>query len=179
VHTGPYYLAQEGNNRNDFFGRPGLHPLFDMNPKIVLFLCTGNYYRSRFAEMMFNYLARRDRLDWEATSRGLALEFTVGNVGPISRHVLAGLNKRGIPLDRPERYPLPLDGSMLTCADHIVALNQDEHLPLLQKRFPQYLPRVEFWQVHDLDCAPPEEALAQIENGVLALIERLRNPQTA
>jgi protein-tyrosine phosphatase len=104
-----------------------------MNLKIVLFLCTGNYYRSRFAEMMFNYFARQERLDWEATSRGLALQFGVGNVGPISRHVLAGLTTRGIPLDRPARYPLPLDGSMLTRADHIVALKQDEHLPLLRK----------------------------------------------
>jgi protein-tyrosine phosphatase len=150
-----------------------------MNPKIVLFLCTGNYYRSRFAEMMFNYLARRDRLDWEATSRGLALEFGVGNVGAISRHVLAGLNIRGIPFDRLARYPLPSDGSVLTRADHIVALKQDEHLPLLQQRFPQYLSRVEFWQVHDLDCARPDEALAQIENEVVALIGRLRNLQTA
>ena len=144
-----------------------------MNPKVVLFLCTGNYYRSRFAEIMFNHLARRDRLDWEATSRGLALELGVGNVGPISRHALAGLNTRGILLDRPVRYPLPLDGSMLTRADHIVALKQDEHLPLLQQRFPQDLSRFEFWQVPDLDCAPPDEALAQIENRVVALIERL------
>jgi protein-tyrosine phosphatase len=156
----------------------GAAPIFAMNPKIVLFLCTGNYYRSRFAEVMFNYLAGRARLDWEATSRGLALELGLGNVGPISRHVLAGLNTRGIPLDRPARYPLPVDVSVLTRADHVVALKHNEHLPLLEKRFPQCLPRVEFWQVHDLDCAPPDEALAQIENGVMALIERLRNPRT-
>ena len=38
----------------------------------VLFLCTGNYYRSRFAEMLFNALASRKDLDWTADSRGLA-----------------------------------------------------------------------------------------------------------
>jgi protein-tyrosine phosphatase len=144
-----------------------------MNPKIVLFLCTGNYYRSRFAEIMFNHLAHRDRLDWEATSRGLALELGTANVGPISRHTLAGLDTRGIPLDRPVRYPLALDGSALIRAEHIVALKQDEHLPLLQRRFPQDLQRIEFWQVPDLDGASPGEALALIENGVVALIERL------
>jgi protein-tyrosine phosphatase len=146
-----------------------------MKPKLVLFLCTGNFYRSRFAEILFNHLARRDRLDWEAASRGLALELGTGNVGPISRHALAGLNTRGIPLDRPMRYPLPIDASMLTLADHIVALKRDEHLPFLQQKFPEYLPRVEFWEVHDLGCAPPDEALAQIENGIVALIERLRH----
>jgi low molecular weight protein-tyrosine phosphatase len=155
-----------------------LRPFFHMNLKIVLFLCTGNYYRSRFAEMMFNYLARRDRLDWRATSRGLALELGVGNVGPISCHVLAGLKTRGIPLERPARYPLPLVGSMLTRVDHFVALKRDEHLPLLRQKFPQYLQRVEFWQVHDLDRAPPDEALVQIENEIVALIKRCRNPQT-
>ncbi|MGM4967020.1 hypothetical protein AB7714_26215 [Tardiphaga sp. 1201_B9_N1_1] len=27
--------------------------------RTVLFLCTGNYYRSRYAEELFNHLARR------------------------------------------------------------------------------------------------------------------------
>jgi protein-tyrosine phosphatase len=150
----------------------------ETNPKMVLFLCTGNYYRSRFAEMMFNHLAGRAPIDWEATSRGLALEFGVNNVGAISPYALGGLEARGIPFTRPVRYPLPVDGSVLTRADHIVALKQDEHLPLLQQRFPQCLRRVEFWQVHDLDRASPDEALAQIEDEVVALIERLRNLQT-
>jgi hypothetical protein len=30
-----------------------------------------------------------------------------------------------------------------------------------------------FWQMSDLDSAPPDEALAQIENAVVALIEPL------
>ena len=40
----------------------------------ILFLCTGNYYRSRFAEHLFNWLATKQGLDWQADSRGLALE---------------------------------------------------------------------------------------------------------
>jgi protein-tyrosine phosphatase len=149
------------------------------NPKIVLFLCTGNYYRSRFAEIMFNHLARHDRIDWEATSRGVALEFGLHNVGPISPHALDALKMRGIPLVSPMRYPISLDESILACADHIIALKQDEHLPLLRQRFPHCLERVEFWHVHDLDCGPPDEALAQIEEEVVALIERFRNSQVA
>jgi hypothetical protein len=42
-----------------------------LKPKIMLFLCTGNYYRSRFAELLFNHLAKQRGLDWQATSRGL------------------------------------------------------------------------------------------------------------
>ena len=38
--------------------------------KTVLFLCTGNYYRSRFAEVLFNSLAGKMGLPWKASSRG-------------------------------------------------------------------------------------------------------------
>src|SRR6266446_4485609 len=48
----------------------------------VLFLCTGNFYRSRFAEIYFNWLAPREKLLWRADSRGLALDPT--NFGPLS-----------------------------------------------------------------------------------------------
>ncbi len=34
----------------------------------VLFLCTGNYYRSRFAEILFNSVAGKMGLPWMAMS---------------------------------------------------------------------------------------------------------------
>ena len=42
--------------------------------KTVLFLGTSNYYRSRFAEVLFNSVARKMGLPWRASSRGLALQ---------------------------------------------------------------------------------------------------------
>ena len=83
--------------------------------KRVLFLCTGNYYRSRFAEIFFN---------WHA--------------------------------------------------EHIVAVKETEHRPLIQARFPTWLGRVEFWEVHDLDCVGPEIAIPHLEREVFSLIERLK-----
>ena len=50
----------------------------------LLFVCTGNYYRSRFAEHLFNALAAQAGLPWRAESRGLAIEFGAHNVGPMS-----------------------------------------------------------------------------------------------
>ena len=50
----------------------------------VLFLCTGNFYRSRFAEIYFIWLAGREKICWQADSRGLALD--PNNIGPISIH---------------------------------------------------------------------------------------------
>ena len=52
--------------------------------RTVLFLCTGNYYRSRFAEVLFNSVACKMRLQWRASSRGLALERGINNVGPLA-----------------------------------------------------------------------------------------------
>ena len=39
--------------------------------KKILFLCTGNYYRSRLAEELFNHLAIKNDLPWRAWSEGL------------------------------------------------------------------------------------------------------------
>jgi protein-tyrosine phosphatase len=41
--------------------------------RTVLFLCTANYYRSRFAEFYFNSIAAAAGLPWQAESRGLSL----------------------------------------------------------------------------------------------------------
>lgn len=143
-----------------------------LKPKIVLFLCTGNYYRSRFAELLFNHLAKQRDLDWQATSRGLALESGVNNVGPISQHTLAGLAARNVALVAEVRRPRALNESDLAGAHHIVAVNRTEHLPILERKFPRCVEQVEFWHVHDCDFANPEEALAQIERSVLGLINR-------
>jgi protein-tyrosine phosphatase len=139
----------------------------------LLFLCTGNYYRSRFAELLFNHLAPVRGLPWQAVSRGIAIELGVDNVGPIARSTLAALDGRGVPLPATPRYPLALAEADLAGADHIVALKHDEHRPLLDAKFPGWAGRVEFWQVHDIDQALPSEALPQIEREVLALLERL------
>jgi protein-tyrosine phosphatase len=141
--------------------------------KVVLFLCTGNYYRSRFAELLFNHVCKQRGFDWHAISRGLALERGVNNVGPISQHTLAGLAARGIVLLAEVRRPRALNESDLASAHHIVAVNRTEHLPILLREFSQWVEQVEFWHVHDCDFTVPDEALAQIERSVLGLIDRL------
>jgi protein-tyrosine phosphatase len=141
--------------------------------KRVLFLCTGNYYRSRFAETFFNALARQKELDWIADSRGLEIELVPQDGGAISPFTLKGLGERGIVLDKPQRHPRALHEDDLTRAHRVIALNQAEHRPYLQKQFPAWADRVEYWHVSDLDSTSAEQALAEIEQRVRAFIGQL------
>ena len=137
----------------------------------ILFLCTGNYYRSRFAEILFNWHAEKRGLAWKADSRGLALDAC--NPGPISRHTLDELRARGILSDACARHPIAVTEADFSAASHIIAVKENEHRPLVESRFAKWRDRVEYWQVHDLDCALPGEAIPQLEQLVLQLLERL------
>lgn len=145
----------------------------------VLFLCTGNYYRSRHAEEVFNHLAAAAGLGWRATSRGLALELGVNNIGPMSRATLARLTALGIPHGPVLRMPLRVTDRDLAEADLVVALKELEHRPLLAERFPTWTERVEYWAVHDVDYAAPDSALPEIEGRVRALVARLATGPSA
>lgn len=137
--------------------------------KMLLFLCTGNYYRSRFAEIYFNSIAVKMGLPWQAASRGLALERGSGNVGPISKSVIKALDALGVrALVDISRMPCQVNADDFSKADFIVALKETEHLPLLQERFPTCVDKVEFWSVDD---APG--ALELIEREITALAARL------
>ena len=128
--------------------------------KTVLFLCTGNYYRSRFAEVFFDSVAARNSLTWTATSRGLALERGIYNVGPMSLSAIEALANLGIrPGAACSRFPIQVTIEDLQQANLIIALKRVEHQPLLQERYSGWAERVEYWQIDD-------------EPGVLSLVEQ-------
>jgi low molecular weight protein-tyrosine phosphatase len=141
--------------------------------KTLLFLCTGNYYRSRFAEIVFNHLATAQRLNWRAESRGLARQFGAWNVGPISKYAIEALAARDISCPSTARNPMYCFEEDLARANLVIALKEAEHRPMLAEHFPGWEGRVEYWHVHDLDAATPDEALSQIERQVTELVERI------
>jgi protein-tyrosine phosphatase len=137
--------------------------------KTILFLCTGNYYRSRFAESLFNSVAGKMGLAWRASSRGLALELGVNNVGSMAVAAIAALKKMGIVAEYDcARPPMKASVADLEQADRIVALKQAEHQPLLQDRFPAWVEKTEYWHVDD-----EPEALALIEREIMGLVARI------
>ncbi|MGD0517334.1 MAG: low molecular weight phosphatase family protein [Thermoguttaceae bacterium] len=142
--------------------------------KTVLFLCSANYYRSRYAEHFFNWHAESNGLRWRAKSKGLAVG-RWGNIGPISRYAIERLNEIGIPINGNSRFPQQVAEIDLSDASIVIALKKAEHREMLEESFPDWADQVEYWHIDDLDCADPEEALPVLENEVLGLLERLEN----
>lgn len=139
--------------------------------KTLLFLCTGNYYRSRFAEFYFRHLAAEQRLDWNVDSRGLQLH--PDNYGSLSHHTIHECKRLGISTE-PLRLPLRLQEADLVRATLTIAVKETEHRPLMRQNFSDWEEQIEYWEVHDLDFAPANEALPQLRQHVDSLFERLR-----
>ena len=140
---------------------------------VVLFLCSGNYYRSRFAEHLFNHLVAGSGLAYQADSAGLWPDCRTRNVGPIAAQTLEALRTRGVTLPSEHREPRDVTEDDIRDAAVTVALKEAEHRLLVAGRFPTLLDRVEFWHVHDIDAAPPSEAIPALERNVRGLIARL------
>jgi protein-tyrosine-phosphatase len=144
-----------------------------MSKKRILFLCTGNYYRSRYAEELFNHLAAQTGLDWEATSRALAIERGKNNIGPIAQSTVAALLVDEISPAGVARMPLPCTEDDLAAAEIVVAVKEAEHRELLAERFAGWESQVTYWHVHDIDMAHPNEALAELKQHVAELAQQL------
>jgi protein-tyrosine phosphatase len=145
--------------------------MLDTKINAVVFICTANYYRSRFAEYLFNALAEKKGISWRAASRGLQIWMADGQ-GPISRHTVDRLTAMGVPLDA-QRAPAALAETDLEEADLVIALKEAEHRAMMEDQFPDWSNLIEYWHVDDIDCATPDEALPVCQTSVEALVDRL------
>jgi len=139
----------------------------------VLFICTGNYYRSRFAEAVFNHHAVSLGLPWRAFSRGLAIHL----VPPeflLSPHTHEHLVARNMDVRHTSPDRRQLSEEDLGSAQVIVALKDDEHRPMIRSKFPDWEDRVVYWDVGDQPDVTPDDGLAAIEKRVEDLIDDLR-----
>jgi protein-tyrosine phosphatase len=135
----------------------------------VLFLCTGNYYRSRFAEEYFNHMADKQSLGCRAFSLGFQPSTAI-NPGTMSPYALRALQARGIQpvhASRPPTQVRPEDFLRHKCC---IALSESEHRPMMVRLFPQFAHRVRYWQVEDLSSERSETATARIETEIHRLL---------
>lgn len=130
----------------------------------VLFLCTGNYYRSRFSEEYFNYRAIGSSMKWRADSRGLQQNMsTLNNVGSISSTALESLREIDISPIMASRMPLSVSIRDFQNSTKIIALCEREHRPLMADLFPMYENMIEYWDIEDRPLWRPEHALPLLQ----------------
>jgi len=136
----------------------------------VLFLCTGNFYRSRYAEAWFNFHSPRSGLDWRAESRGFHRHLAPK---PLSHHAPERLSACAIPSTLTNRFPERLRESDLTYASLVIAMLEEEHRPMMREQFPRWADRIRYWKIHDIDREAPGHVLPLIESEVETLIRQL------
>ncbi len=132
----------------------------------VLFICTGNYYRSRFAEVFFNHYAQKYNLDCVGFSRGFQESTRPFAISPNAQN---GLESKNIPFDL-SRFPIKLQPKDFMAADQIILMDEIEHYPMLKEEYPEWMNRAIFWQIRDIDFESPCSALPKLEQQLEVLL---------
>ena len=135
----------------------------------ICFVCTGNYYRSRFAEAVFNFMASNSDLKISAESRGLnisAADQLAEKHGELSLFTLDMLNKLSIDKsfthDKRRRFSI----NDINKFDKFIFLDKEEHTSMLYKvkdidNF-DIKKKIVFWNVKDVFDWKPEKTLSTI-----------------
>ncbi len=140
----------------------------------ILFVCTGNYYRSRYAQAFFNLKAEEIELGWTAVSRGLAID--PGRKG-ISRLAAQELSKRGVPQALCQGDAQPLTEADLNKSDYIVVMDETEHRPMIERRFPKRDDRkIHYWKIPDFPIMSAPNACAAMSENIDHLLKELAGP---
>ena len=140
----------------------------------ILFLCSGNYYRSRFCELYFNALAERSRLAWRADSSALLRDLSdTGNVGPIAVEVIDKLKELGIEAPKRQRMPKIATANQIFTANRVYAASRVEHSPMIEEHFLEQADLIEFFEVEDVPVMQPDEAFELLRKDVDRVFEEL------
>lgn len=139
--------------------------------KQILFVCTGNYYRSRFAEALFNQKAREAHLDWRAVSRGLRLVPSQHGISSLARQELYD---RGVPQELCEGAPKALAKEDMEKSGYIVLMDEAEHRPMLEKQFPIRDDRkIHYWHIGESGKMNPAKACQAMSQNIEELLRTL------
>ena len=143
----------------------------------VLFLCTGNYFRSRFAQEWFNAQAERRGLGQrlQASSAGLNVHSSSGNVGAMAPEAIDALAQRGVAVVINDlASPQQVTEALLQSADRVVAVEEEAHRPMVQALFPAWEETICFWSIKDLGEGDPEvDPISALEQKLNSLLEEL------
>jgi protein-tyrosine phosphatase len=136
----------------------------------VLFICTGNFYRSRFAEAVFNHHAEQRRIPWIAFSRGLAIHLAEGY---LSTYTTEALKNRRIELRHTGSARIRLSEDDLVNSDYRIAMDRSEHFQMMRSQFSAWADQIDYWDVSDIPFRSSVDALPEIEFKVMQLLDKV------
>ena len=139
----------------------------------VLFICSGNIYRSRYAEAYLNHIAEQRNLPVRAISRGLTINADKRDIAP---ETTERMKVKGIKLSLTADRKKELLEEDLENADYIIALKEAEHRPMLIKQFPKWTETIAYWHISDVGEWSSEKALPEIEQHVSELLDSIMQP---
>ncbi|WP_417443404.1 low molecular weight phosphatase family protein [Joostella sp.] len=138
----------------------------------ILFICTGNYYRSRFAEILFDHLVEKEGLPYNSYSKGLRL--SKRNKGPLSVYTTAYLKDHNIDSSYLLRMPIPVSRQDFDYYDRIIAMDEKEHRQLMKQFFPEQENNIEYWSFADDYIEDPKLVLPKLETKVRDFVNQLK-----
>ena len=134
----------------------------------VLFVCTWNIHRSRFAEEVFNYLTKKSNSKHQAFFAG----FKVGNYNFRTIYYLAlnNLKKLNIVPLRPNDFSKHIDDVDHSKYDRIICMDEVEHRPMVLANPSLQNVLFEYWNIIDESKVKSEISLPKCYQKVESLL---------
>lgn len=149
----------------------------------VCFVCTGNYYRSRFAEAVFNFLSKECGESHIAKSRGLnisAADKTAREYGELSPYTKNKMDDLEIPRNLTSKKRKSISKKDLDEFDIIVIMDRSEHFKMVKEFIGEDKDMIEaaknfkYWAIKDVSDWEPEETLGAILANVNKFFNEVR-----
>lgn len=138
--------------------------------KKVVFICTGNFYRSRYAEAYFNCKAAWKKAPYKAISRGFRVD---PDLGPISTFALLRIVERGISADCFENRAKMLYQGDIESNDIAICMYEKEHKPMAEIFCESVEDRIIYWNIPDINENSSNKTLDLIEKNVDNLFDTI------
>jgi protein-tyrosine-phosphatase len=140
---------------------------FLFKPKIVLFLCVHNTFRSQMTEAYFNKFAREKGLNWQAKSAGFL------EAKKINEKAVILMKEEGIDISK--NKPKLVNEKMIKKADKIVVVCAECEEQGLCVILPKNK-NIDYWQLPnpaEMELDQAREIRNQIKEKVIKLLEEL------
>ena len=138
----------------------------------ILFVCTGNIFRSRFAEEVFNHLCKINGVDAIAFSAGL-------QVGRYKQRkiywpAMNELERLKIEPLRSNEDSVHINDIDVSIYDQIICMDEEEHKPMVRSNELLSGFTFQYWNIVDMPKVPSDISLPRCYKKVETLIGQLK-----